>query len=196
MTAIPGPTAGDGTQLQWRAYPPGFHTLPVSLMTPSPTPTPTPGPCVLLVHGGSFDAGNPFQPDVERVAEVIADDGYWVFVGDYRLAPCGGIPAQAAHPHPVTTPTPSAGPTATPDPSGRPPEQTDDVMSLILAVRSSGKLNGKVGIMGVSTGGCVVAYPARYRGTISGTGRPAWDGGAGGVRDDRPDCVVTFSSPL
>jgi hypothetical protein len=152
---------------------------------------------VLIIHGGSFDAGSPFQANVEQVAEIISNKGYWVFVGDYRLAPCGRIyPNQP--PHVTPSPTPTAFPTPTPNPSGRPPEQTDDVMSEMIAVRNSAHCNGKVGLVGVSSGGCISAYVALYRGTINGAGRPAWTGGNGdgSTPDLRPDCVVTFSSPF
>jgi acetyl esterase/lipase len=176
MTPIPSPQPGDGTVLEWRVYPPGFT---FSTATPTPTSTPTPGPGVVVVHGGNWFGGDPFYPDIERVCELLAQSGFWVFAGDYRLAPCGRITNQPAHN--------SAA-------SGRPPEQTDDVMALMMAARNSPQCSGhKVGILGVSVGGFLGAYVALYRNEIDISGRPHWN--PSGV-DYRPDCVVTFSSPF
>jgi acetyl esterase/lipase len=191
MIPISGPTPGDGTHLEWRIFPPGWSYSPATSPSPWPSPQPPPGPAVLLVHGGSWVSGDPFQPQVERVAEIIAQDGFWVFVGDYRLAPCGKIPGQP--PHPSVTPTPSGTPTPTPDPSGRPPEQTDDIMFLLNAIRLNEHFSGKVGIVAVSSGGNISSYVGLYRDTINQSGRPQWNINGD---TDRPDCVVTFSSPF
>ncbi len=185
MTAIPVATPGDGTELQWRVYPPHFvYSATAVSPTPTPASTPTPGPCVIVQHGGSFIGGSPFQGNIEHVAQLLSAEGFWVFVPDYRLAPCNRIwPNQPGH-------SDSA--------SGRPPEQTDDVMSAVIAVRNSPHCNGKVGILAVSTGGCIASYVSLFRGTINVTGRPQWTGGGddGSTPDLRPDCVVTFSSPF
>lgn len=146
----------------------------------------------MLDHGGSWRAGHPFQPDVERVAQQISQDGFWVFLPTYRLAPCKRIPGQPAHASPTATPT--GNPTPTPNPSGRPPEQTDDVMFAIKAIRAdTSRCNGKIGIVAVSSGGSISSYVGLYRGTINTTGRPQWNISGD---TDRPDCVVTFSSPF
>jgi acetyl esterase/lipase len=177
MTPIPGAQPTDGTILEWRVYPPGFT---FSSTTPSPTPTPTPGPGIVMIHGGSWLGGDTFQPNIERVCEILAQEGFWVFAGSYRLAPCGRITGQPAH-----------GDDAA---SGRPPEQTDDVMALMMAARNSPQCSGhKIGILGSSVGGFHAAYVALYRNEIDVSGRPHWN--PPGV-DYRPDCVVTFSSPF
>jgi acetyl esterase/lipase len=174
MTPIPGPQPGDGTILEWWVYPPGFR---FSTSTPTPTPTPTPGPVVLVIHGGDWNSGDPFQMDIERVCEKLAQQGFWVFAGDYRLAPCKRITNQPGH---VVFA------------SGRPPEQTDDVMALMIAAKNSPHcLNGKVGVLGSSVGGFLATYAAAYPDVINEPGRPNWV-----PADDRPTCVVTFSSPF
>ena len=81
MIPISGPTPGDGTHLEWRIFPPGWSYSPATSPSPWPSPQPTPGPAVLLVHGGSWVSGDPFQPQVERVAEIIAQDGFLGFRG-------------------------------------------------------------------------------------------------------------------
>jgi acetyl esterase/lipase len=136
-----------------------------------------------MVHGGSWDAGDPFQLDVERVCEVLADSGFLVFSGDYRLAPCSIINGQPRH-------APSPSPSPSPEASGRPPEQTDDVMALMIAAKNDPRCNGKVGVIGSSVGGFLSLYAALYPTSISGSGRPPW------TIAYRPVCLVTFSSPF
>ena len=179
MVAIPSPTPADGTILQWRIYPPGYVRL---LHTPSPTPTPTPGPVVLVVHGGSWDGGSPFQSDVEKACEALAQSGFWVFSCSYRLSACGRIPGQP--PHDGTT---------TNEKAGHPPKLTDDVMALMIAARHNSNCNGKVGILGVSVGGFLASYVALDRHVINESGRPPWNVDR---PDNRPECLVTFSSPF
>ncbi len=168
MTPLPFPyQPNDGTTLEWRVYP--------------PRPNSTPGPVVLLIHGGSWSSGSPFQPDVEAAAKTIAASGFYVFVPSYRLAPCGLITGQPAHQKSLS------------DPSGRPPEQTDDVMFEVLAARHDSRCNGKVGIVSVSSGGFLSSYVSLFRGRINEPGRPQWNLTGD---TDRPNCVVTFSSPF
>jgi acetyl esterase/lipase len=179
MTAIPSPQPADGTVLEWRVYPPGFHFINYTSPTPTPTPflpTPTPGPVILVVHGGDWNLGDPFQPDIERVCEALAQEGFWVFAGDYRLAPCKRITNQPGH---VVFA------------SGRPPEQTDDVMALMIAAKNSPHCSGKVGVLGSSVGGFLSAYAALYPDEINETGRPRWV-----PAEDRSTCVATISSPF
>jgi acetyl esterase/lipase len=133
---------------------------------------------VLVVHGGSWIEGDPYQINVEGVAERISQSGFWVFSPDYRLAPCGKIPGQPPHDG-SPTPTPSGTPTPTPNPSGRPPEQTDDIVSAVRAARADSRCNGKVAIVAASSGGNISAFVALDRSAA-----------------DRPDCIVTFSSPF
>jgi acetyl esterase/lipase len=171
MTPIPSPyQPADTTKLEWRIYQP----LPA-------VSSPTPGPAVLVVHGGSWDQGHPFQPVVEKVAEYIAESGFWVFSGDYRLAPCGKIFGQHGHDSSQDGFN-----------SGRPPQQTDDVMRLVLAAKAdTARCNGKLGIVAVSSGGFISSFVTEDRETITGqSGRPNW------TASDRPLCVVTFSSPF
>ncbi len=169
MTPIPDEFQHEpgSTLLQWRVYTPDDGTG-------------GPWPIVVMVHGGAFAAGSPFQPQVERVCEILANHGFCVFNACYRLAPCGRIPGQDAH-------------DGSPDgiASGRPPQQTDDVMALVKAARADNRCkNHKVALLGVSSGGTLATYVSLYRGTISGTGRPDWNGGG---QDDRPDCAAAFS---
>jgi acetyl esterase/lipase len=132
---------------------------------------------VLVVHGANWNFGTTFQPDIERVCETLAQEGFWVFDGDYRLAPCTLITNQPGH---VVFA------------SGRPPEQTDDVMALMMAAKNSPHCrDGKVGVLGSSVGGFLSTYAAVYPDEINETGRPHWV-----PADDRPTCVVTFSSPF
>ena len=174
MTPIPSPQPGDGTTLEWRIYPPCWSCA-------YPPSSPTPGPVVLVIHGGDWNHGSPFLVDIEKVCEELSTAGFWVFSGDYRLAPCNRIKGQPGH---------GAGADTQ---SGRPPEQTDDIMALMMAARNSPHCNGKVGILGSSVGGFLSAYVALYRNEINISGRPHWN--PTGV-DYRPDCVVTFSSPF
>jgi acetyl esterase/lipase len=181
MTAIPSPQPSDGTTLEWRIYPPGF--VYYGGATPTPTPTPTPGPGVLVIHGGSWDSGSPFQLDIEKACMELAQSGFWVFAASYRLAPCDRITNQPAH----------DGTTAG-NLSARPPEETDDVMALMIAARNSPQCAGhKIGILGSSVGGSLATYVALYRSEINVSGRPHWNPPG---TDYRPDCVVTFSSPF
>jgi acetyl esterase/lipase len=175
MTPISSPQPGDGTILEWRVYPPCWKCA-------YPPSSPTPGPGVLVIHGGNWNFGSPFLVATEKVCEELSTAGFWVFSGDYRLAPCNRIRGQPGHGTEADTP------------SGRPPEQTDDVMALMIAARNSPQCSGhKVGILGSSVGGFLGAYVALYRNEINVTGRPHWN--PPGV-DYRPDCVVTFSSPF
>ena len=177
MTAIPSPQPSDGTILEWRVFPPGFHFAATATPSASPVYTPTPGPVILVIHGGDWNLGDPFLPDIERVCEILAQQGFWVFDGDYRLAPCKRITNQPGH---VVFE------------SGRPPEQTDDVMALMIAAKNSPHCrDGKVGVLGSSVGGFLSAYAALYPDPIDETGRPHWV-----PADDRPTCVVTVSSPF
>jgi acetyl esterase/lipase len=167
MVPLPTATPSDGTQLEWRVYPP-YWVLSSAAVSPTPTPA-IHKPIVLMIHGGSWSSGSPFQPDVERVSQAIADDGFYVFAASYRLASCGKITKQPAH----------DGSSAS-QASGRPPEQTDDIVSIIQTARADSRGTGKVGIVGVSSGGFISAYVAlNYMGSA-----------------DRPDCLVTFSSPF
>jgi acetyl esterase/lipase len=176
MTAISSPTPSDGTTLEWRIYPPHFVYDSNPTPTPPNHPTPTPGPVVLVVHGGNWNFGDPFQLDIERACVRLSQEGFWVFSPSYRLAPCQRITNQPGH---VVWQ------------SGRPPEQTDDVMAAIIAAKHSVHCNGKLGVLGSSVGGFLSTYAAVYPDSITEAGRPQWV-----PANDRPTCVVTFSSPF
>ena len=79
------------------------------------------------------------MPGVEKVSRDLQSSGYLALAVTYRLARCGRITGQDPNYE---------------DPlSGRPPEQTDDIKSLIKAARSLTNLcNGNVGVLGGSGG--------------------------------------------
>jgi len=177
MVPIPGYTPSDGTTLEWRVYPPHFVSNSQATPTPPNAPTPSPAPVVLVIHGGNWNFGSPFQSDIEKACESLSQEGYWVFCPSYRLAPCVLITNQPGH-------VISA--------SGRPPEETDDVMTAMIAAKASPHcLNGKVGVLGSSVGGFLATYAAVYPDEINETGRPHWV-----PSEDRPTCVATVSSPF
>jgi len=87
------------------------------------------------------------MPGVEKVSRDLQSSGYLALAVTYRLARCGRITGQDPNYE---------------DPlSGRPPEQTDDIKSLIKAARSLTTLcNGNVGVLGGSAGGSHAIFVA------------------------------------
>jgi acetyl esterase/lipase len=130
-----------------------------------------PWPTIILVHGGGFHSGSPRQGSVDGVATDLAAAGYYVLSVTYRLAP--------DHSHPE---------------SGRPPEQTDDIKSLIRAARAdTTNCNGRIGVVGGSAGGAHAIWVSLDKTPTPGNNYPHWcQNGA----DDRPDCAVSCSGPF
>jgi len=97
---------------------------------------------------------------------------------DHELAPCNLILDQPCH-------------IGNPD-SGRPPQQTDDVKNAIRALRAdTTRCNGKVGVVGGSSGGSHAVFVALDTTPTGGGG--AWPRWFYGGNDDRPDCAVSLS---
>jgi acetyl esterase/lipase len=109
---------------------------------------------------------------LESEQDLVAA-GYYVFVADYRLAPCGLIKGQTCH--------------ITDESSGRPPQQTNDVKAIMRAARADTHCNGFVGIVGGSAGGSHAAFVNLDRSVSADW--PFWNN----YRDDRPDAVVLLS---
>jgi acetyl esterase/lipase len=121
---------GGNTPLKWRAFVPNDRLK---------------HPAVIVIHGGSFYSGdfNNTKTDSDLVCA-----GFCVFDIEYRLAPRGKIPGQGRD-------------------LGRYPEQTDDVATAIRAARNPaptsvafGRVNGRVGAVGGSSGASHAAYCA------------------------------------
>lgn len=161
MVRIPNafqPNDGTGTILEWRVYAPG--------------PGPGPWPVILLIHGGQWRSGSPFQGSVGPVAVDLRDNGFYVLVATYRLAPCGRITGQPAH---DGSPAGIA--------SGRPAQQIADIQALVRAARADSHCkNGEVGVVGGSAGGTHAIWAALDTRTLAN-----WGPG------DRPNCAVSLS---
>jgi len=117
------------------------------------------------------------MPGVEKVSRDLQSSGYLALAVTYRLARCGRITGQDPNYE---------------DPlSGRPPEQTDDIKSLIKAARSLTTLcNGNVGVLGGSAGGSHAIFVALEKTTSPPFTYPNWC--QNGV-DDRPLCAIGLS---
>ena len=113
---------------------------------------------------------------VEQVSRDLQARGYLALAVTYRLAPCGLIENQPVHTDPA---------------SGRPPQQTDDIKSLVRAARSLTSLcNGKVGIIGGSAGGSHAAFVALDKTASPANTYPNW---CQNGNDDRPQCAICLS---
>jgi acetyl esterase/lipase len=150
----------DGSVLTWGKYVP-----------------PGTGPfyTIVVIHGGGFYKGSPKEVQVARLARDLQAQGYYVLAASYRLAPCGLINHQPDHTHPE---------------SGRPPEQTDDIKSIIRAARAEPLCNGHVAVLGGAAGGMHAAFVALDTTASPPRTYPNWC--QGGV-DDRPDCAIMLS---
>lgn len=163
-TPIPSPYQpkghdGTNTQLYWRVW------VPL---------TGSSWPAILILHEGHFAGGSIYGGTVAIIAGQLRDQGYIVFVGDYRLAPCGLIAGQPMHDNTL------AGIA-----SGRPPQQMNDVKSLIAAARADIRCNGKLGVLGGSSGATHAAWAAIDR--VDSTRWPQWN------EDLWPDAIVCLS---
>ncbi len=157
------PAPARPTTLHWRIF------------QPSP-PSETPLPGVVVVHGGEFSHESPYDGFTSVAAQDIADAGYYVISIDHELAPCSLIPNQPCH-------------NDNPD-SGRPPQQTNDVKNATRALRADAEhCNGKIGIVGASSGGSHAVFVAVDKTPTPNDAWPHWfqDG-----HDDRPDCAVSL----
>ena len=104
--------------------------------------------------------------------------GYLVLSVTYRLAPCELITGQPNHTHPE---------------SGRPPEQTDDIKSLIRAARADSMSNHHVAVLGGSAG----ASHALLVGFDKTPSPPnTYSNWCQGSKDDRPETVISLSAPV
>ena len=104
-------------------------------------------PAIVVIHGGNFSSGDFNGHDTQADQDLVCA-GFCVFEIEYRLAPPGKAQGQGRDP-------------------GRYPEQTDDVTTAILAARNPaptsvafGRVNGKAGAVGGSTGVSQGAYCA------------------------------------
>src|SRR5437016_3172152 len=119
-----------------------------------------PTPPFWLSHGGGFHSGNSTDAGVEKVSRDLQSSGYLALAVTYRLAQCGRI--QGQDPNYL-------------DPlSGRPPEQTDDIKSLIKAARSISLCNGNVGVIGGSAGGSHGVFVALDKTASPANTYPNW----------------------
>src|SRR5262249_37431788 len=118
------------TPLSWNIY---YHSVA------------NPRKAVIVIFGGHWNSGK--RGDVDTPARDLANAGYTVMAIDTRLAP----------PHTDQPNQPSGD-------DGRFPQQGDDVANAVLAARngttalSAGKVNGRVAIVGGSSGGNLAAY--------------------------------------
>lgn len=112
---------------------------------------------------------------MKLIADELQSLGYLVYIGDYRLAPCGLIEGQTVHDEST-----QAG-----RDSGRPTQQIGDIKSLIAAVRADTRCNGKLGVLGGSSGATHAAWAAIDQ--TESTVWPMWDEGM------RPDAVACLS---
>jgi acetyl esterase/lipase len=156
--------APDGARLGWGIY-----------LPPGPTPTPAPG--VIVIHGGGWSTGNALQ--ISGVAQYIAAAGYHVVSVEYELARCGLIPGQPPHDQ---------------DYNGTLPDmvtrQTNDIKAIVNALRADSRCNGKVGVVGGSSGATHAVWVALDT-TDSGNNGTVWPFWKA---DKRPDCAVMLSA--
>jgi len=148
---------------------PGVNTLDGC---PSPAPSP-PWPTILILHEGHFAAGSIYSGQLHDIAKELQCLGYFVLIGDHRLAPCGLIEGQTVHDN---TPEGKL--------SGRPIQQKNDIKSLIKAARADNRF-GKLGVLGGSSGATHAAWVAIDQ-TVS-TDWPIWN------KHLRPDAVACLS---
>jgi acetyl esterase/lipase len=131
-------------------------------------------PAVLVIHIGGFKTGSAYDGGPEIAAADLQAKGYLALIVTYRLAPCGLIVGQ--HCHDSTTDGIA---------SGRPPQQTDDIKTLVRAARVDPQGNGRVGIVGGSAGGSHAAFVALDVRTINDWTH--WSA------SQRPDAVACLS---
>jgi acetyl esterase/lipase len=114
---------------------------------------------------------------VEKVCRDLQASGYLALAVTHRLAQCGRISGQDPNYE---------------DPlSGRPPQQIDDIKSLIKAARSLTSLcNGDVGVIGGSAGGSHAVFVALDKTASPANTYPNW---CQNGEDDRPLCAVGLS---
>ena len=170
----PDATAGI---LRWRVY------------TPPPAPVSPPG--VIVIHGGGWKAGGPFQDGPDLISNDLAEAGYYVVSVNYELAPCGLIPKQPCH--------------QTHDPDDEHDDgywvqrQSHEIKSFVKALRADTHVNrDKIGVVGGSAGATLainVALDTRPGGWTNWTAvdRPVCAVGLSGVYDfsDRtPQCYA------
>ena len=114
--------ASDGTPLHWLVQSPVGNG---------------PWPAILLIHGGGWQAGDPYSP-LRVCGPDLNAAGYIVFSPEYRLAFPGKLAGQRS--------------------SGQYPDQTDDVKLAIEDVRNDPRITTLVGTVGGSAGGYQAAW--------------------------------------
>jgi acetyl esterase/lipase len=140
-------------------------------------------PAVMVIHGGGWNSEAGDSPNVIDAAQDIAHAGYFVVSVWHELAPPNYIPGQ-----PCRTPDP------TPTPGARMTMEVNDIKALVRALRADPRCNGKVGVVGGSSGATHAVTVALDKSTpIPGTTPwPHWCEGEN--VDDRPDCAVMLSA--
>ncbi len=138
---------------------------------------PSPYPTVLVIHGVGFHGGDSTDAGVEKVSRDLQSSGYLALAVNHRLAPCGRIAGQ--------------DPNYLDPLSGRPPQQTDDIKSLVRAARSLAICDpGKVGVLGGSSGASHAIFVALDKTASPPDTYPNW---CQNGNDDRPLCAVGLS---
>ena len=115
-----------------------------------------PWPTVLMLPSAVFRNGYANGSPKERMAtKDLIDAGFLVFQIEHRLALDGLLEGQTPHCNPDFSPCPIIQ-----QASGRPPQQTDDVKQQILAALDDNDCNGKIFLIGGSSGGCHALWVA------------------------------------
>ncbi len=166
-------------------YPSPVEEIPIGFQNPNgaklawlPFPTGGPAkPAVMLIHGGGWYGGDAF--DLIGVGNDISAAGYFVVSVFYELAPEGYIPGQPCHLLDGTAP------------SWRMAQQVNDIKALVRALRADPRCNGKVGVVGGSSGATHAVTVALDKTSPFEDLWPRWcfDG-----VDDRPDCAAMLSA--
>lgn len=131
-----------GTDLRWEKFPPASGSS---------------WPACLVIHVGGYSSGNrgPIS-----VSNDMAAAGFLTFAIEYRLAQPAGAMVNAGPPGDPQTLAAS---------NGQPPQQTDDVALAVAAARAYPGCNGKVVIVGGSSGAGHAAFVATL---AAGNSRP------------------------
>lgn len=133
-----------------------------------------PFPSVIVIHGSHFRGGSPFDHGADTASRTLQANGYYVLNVDYDLAPCGRTPTEICH--------------EDSEAAGRPPQQSDDIETHVRALRADTyHCNGRIGVVGGSSGGSYAFWVALNRSVD--TGWPYWNS----TQDDRVDCAVSLS---
>lgn len=106
-------------------------------------------PTVVIIHGGEYRDQDDLGTHFQRYADYdLLQAGFLVFSVEHRLAPPGLLPGQTPH----CTPADYDCAPGTVE-SGRPPQQSNDIKQQIVAAYNDAQCNGKIFILGASSGG-------------------------------------------